>query len=113
MTKYLYAHWDNDELVYLGIGQNERGWSPCGREMNPKHQEWMRSQLPHLNVEIIAEGDVAMLESILISALRPKYNLKYSKPVIINGKQYHNYRHAAKLTGMKPGTARQERYYAH
>ena len=101
---YIYAHFDQNEPVYIGVGHYGRAWQCDGSAAREaKHGKWMQSQLPELNVQIIASNlttkEAHNLERILISELNPKFNVRRSKHCYHNDKKYHNSFHAANLTG--------------
>ena len=73
---YVYAHYDNGELVYLGKGKNGRAWTTCSR--GKEHEEWMREKLPELDVRFIAKNLDANtardLEKSMLKVLHPRWN---------------------------------------
>ena len=98
---YLYAHKENDDIVYIGFGRLGRAWDARDRKKNKPHQDWMVSKIPFLDVEILdwdLSYDMAdALETTLIQEHIPKFNVHKSP----------NYRgnnhHSSNLKGSKHG----------
>ena len=80
---YVYTHYDNGEVVYIGAGKNGRCWDTHGSRRNSEHLAWMKTQLPLLDykIEFISEDRAAVFkfERELISKHDPKYNLAHRK----------------------------------
>ena len=74
---YIYKHVEGDEIVYIGLGQNERAWSNHNR--GREHKEWLKSTDPFETVQAIERGLTAeqavIKERELILKHQPKYNV--------------------------------------
>jgi excinuclease UvrABC nuclease subunit len=83
MLYYVYAHYENKEVVYVGVGKGGRCWDTHGSRRNKKHKEWLLSQLPFLDYEILFDSEDKKLcfkyEQSLIKQLNPKFNCNFSK----------------------------------
>lgn len=80
---YVYAHYDGDEIVYIGAGKGGRCWDTHGTRRNKAHREWMLSLLPFLKYEILFfsenRREVFKEENRLIKLHSPKFNLSKSR----------------------------------
>lgn len=72
---YVYFHYLNDELVYIGKGTNERMFNWSNRT-NDTHAQLIKDGV--IKVEIIAnnltDSNALMIEDLLIKEHKPKYN---------------------------------------
>lgn len=75
--KYIYAHKDNDEVVYIGIGSGDRAYQYKHRA-NKEHREFLERNLPdcvEILVDSLVEGEQAYhMEALLIDEYSPKFN---------------------------------------
>ena len=104
MNHYIYAHLDQGEPVYVGIGEKDRAWKYTSRK--PEHKAWLASKYPEdLEIQWIATGltksDAIMLETIIINQLKPRFNKMVGKPLTDGSKIYWSAKQAANLTGIK------------
>jgi len=75
---YVYNHVDADgSIVYVGKGRYDRAWSI--NRSNPAHVDWIKEQLPFLNVIIVHSGleeqNALDLEKTMIRVVQPKFNV--------------------------------------
>jgi len=77
---YVYAHVNEDEIVYIGKGKYSRAWQSERRSKD--HYEFMINNLPYLHVEIlinnILEEEALSIEKYLIKKYQPKFNVYYT-----------------------------------
>lgn len=83
MLHYVYQHYENDEVVYVGMGTGGRCWDTHGSRRNSEHKAWMLSQLPYLKYSIVFtstdRNEVLSWERKLIKELNPKFNIGHKR----------------------------------
>ena len=74
---YIYKHVEGDDIVYIGLGQNERAWSNHNR--GKEHKEWLKSTNFFDSIQAIECGlnaeQAVIKERELILEHQPKYNI--------------------------------------
>jgi hypothetical protein len=82
---YVYAHMDEDEIVYIGLGRNDRAWV-TGCRRNQEHKDFMNERYAEgdssfvvLLEQKLSEDDAKSLEKRLIQKEQPKYNREYTE----------------------------------
>lgn len=83
MLNYVYLHYDEDEVVYVGMGKGGRCWDTHGSRRNVEHLKWLNTQLPYLKYEIVSTSEnrpeILKLERELIKRYSPKFNIGHSR----------------------------------
>lgn len=98
---YVYAHLDEGEPVYVGVGKGGRAWQCSPNSRSEEHIKWMLNKLPeNLELQIVASGvsksEAHSLERQIVYELKPKYNShipKYKcKHLAKDNRPSYNYR---------------------
>ena len=76
---YIYYHYDNDEVVYIGRGRGDRAWS-FNRQVD--HLTWLVEQAKSskqwvtLRKYYLTEEEAEWLEAIKINLYKPRFNIQ-------------------------------------
>ena len=81
---YIYAHYDENEIVYIGKGNGGRAWTTSGRDAPHKH--FMEERLNDGKAEFVKiletglhHNQVVELEELVIKTMQPRYNKFFSE----------------------------------
>ena len=80
---YVYAHYDSEEIVYVGKGLESRAWAFGGKHRSELHSEFMRSRLFKGDASFVkiletnlTKDEAFELEELLIQEIgNPKFNI--------------------------------------
>lgn len=84
---YVYAHKEQDKIVYIGYGSNNRAWD-CTENTRRKseHGDWMRDQFAKGNMHFVhffntslSRKEARDIEKKLIQEYQPKHNTMNTK----------------------------------
>jgi len=92
-TFYVYAHYEDDILVYIGKGQGGRVLSTNAR-LNKPHRQFMMSQIHNGNIAFakilktgLHEQEALSVERAMIKEHQPKFNRRYTEKQAVKAKE--------------------------
>lgn len=81
---YVYAHMNDEEIVYIGLGKHDRAWV-TGCRRNKEHKDFMNERYAKGDASFVilleqglSEEDAKSLEKRLIETEQPIYNREYT-----------------------------------
>lgn len=109
---YVYAHYDEGEIVYVGKGCMDRAYT--SRRRQPEHMEWMNyniiNEIKFVDMvsRNLSEDEANTFEKLLIAKLQPRWNKlgvkgSISKPKL-KGRKRPEHSEFMKRSGVVPTT---------